>query len=59
MHLYVNGDSHNSMLNIILKIWTFLEILMFLERRQKQNEQETEPCNQPTDDPQKNNSDTP
>jgi hypothetical protein len=60
MHLYVNGDFHNSMLNIILKIWTFLEILSFLEKKRPAKEKkEQEECDSPTQDPQKNTTDTP
>ena len=43
------------MVNFLLKIWTFLEILTFLKRRREQKEQDE--CNTPTQDPPKNTSD--
>ena len=60
MNHYVNGEQHKLMLNILLKIWTAIEIIIFLEWRRKQKEKEEEtPCDSPTQELQKNTSDTP
>ena len=62
MNPYVNGEQHKLMLNILLKIWTAIEIIIFLEWRRKQKEKEKEeetPCDSPTQELQKNTSDTP
>ena len=50
------------MINILLKLWTAFEIVLFLEWRRKQKAQEQEEedlCNSPTQAPPKNPSDTP
>jgi len=48
------------MINILLKIWTAIEIIIFLEWRRKQKEkEEQEECDLPTQDPLKNTSNTP
>ena len=42
------------MINILLKIWTAIEIIIFLEWRRKQKEkEEQEECDLPTQDPLK------
>lgn len=48
------------MLNILIKIWTVIEIVMFLEwRRQQKEKQEEQTCDVCTQETQKNTSDTP
>lgn len=62
MSHYVNGELHKTMINILLKLWTAFEIILFLEWRRKQKAQEQEEedlCNSPTQAPPKNTSDTP
>ena len=46
-----------TMLSFLLKIWTALELLLFL-KKQRENQKE-EQCNSSTQEPQQNLSDTP
>lgn len=45
------------MLSFLLKMWTALELLLFLKKQREK--QEEEQCNLSTQEPQQNSSDTP